>query len=98
MSELLRVLEAYKNVGVIELADYQRDILNDRKFYPPESSNLLLSAPTGCGKNVVIEILATTNVLNTAKKCIFILPYIAAAQETFFKLQVYNLLPLNFHK
>lgn len=83
-----QVLNAYKNVGIVELADYQRKLLQNPLFYPPESRNLLLSARTGSGKNVVIEILTTINVRLTNKKCIFILPYVAASQEIFFNLQV----------
>lgn len=87
---LLEVLDAYKNVGIVELADYQKSIINNELFFPPNSKNLLLSTPTGCGKNVIIEILATINVQITNKKCIYILPYIASAQEVFFNIQVFD--------
>lgn len=87
-SVLSEVLEVYKNLGIHQLAEYQRGILEDLRFYPPDLNNLLISAPTASGKNLVVEILALVNVRLTNKKCMFVGPYVAACREVFFNLQV----------
>ncbi|KAI6176199.1 DNA polymerase theta [Aphelenchoides bicaudatus] len=86
-SVINEVLDVYKNLGIQRLAEYQQEILQNENFYPPTSQNLLLSAPTGSGKNLVMEILALVNVRLTGKKCIFICPYVSGCQEIFFNLQ-----------
>jgi replicative superfamily II helicase len=43
---LNEVLDAYKNLGIQQLAQYQQEILYNRDFYSPQARNLLLSAPT----------------------------------------------------
>jgi DNA polymerase theta len=85
---LNEALLPYKSNGITQLADYQRDILQDPRFYPPISRNLLFTSPTGSGKSLVAEVLASINVRLSSKKCMFILPYIAPAQEVFLNLQV----------
>ena len=73
------VLDKYHSMGIRRLFQWQVDAL--RTGGALVGGNLVYSAPTSAGKTLVAELLVLKRVLETKKKAIFILPYVAVSRE-----------------
>jgi DNA polymerase theta len=80
------VLMRYRQRGITGMFEWQAECL--RLGNVLGGGNLVYSAPTSAGKTLVAEILLIKRVLETKKKGLFILPFIALAREKMFALQV----------
>ena len=73
------VLAKYHSMGIRQLFQWQVDAL--RTGNALAGGNLVYSAPTSAGKTLVAELLMLKRVLETKKKAVFILPYVAVSRE-----------------
>ena len=73
------VLDKYHSLGIRRLFQWQVDALRTGRALT--GGNLIYSAPTSAGKTLVAELLMLKRVLETKKKAIFILPYVAVSRE-----------------
>ena len=73
------VLAKYHSMGIRRLFQWQVDAL--RTGNALAGGNLVYSAPTSAGKTLVAELLMLKRVLETKKKAVFILPYVAVSRE-----------------
>ena len=73
------VLDKYHSLGIRRLFQWQVDAL--RTGAALSGGNLVFSAPTSAGKTLVAELLMLKRVLETKKKAVFILPYVAVSRE-----------------
>jgi ATP-dependent helicase YprA (DUF1998 family) len=80
-----KVVSAYQRVGVTNMFPWQAECLNRGKVL--DGGNLVYSAPTSAGKTLVAEILLLKRVVETKKKGLFILPFVALAREKMANLQ-----------
>lgn len=75
------ILEKYTQKGVIELFDWQNDILTMNSVVK-QCKNLIYTAPTSGGKSLVAEILMALKLRNEiGKKIFYIVPFIALAEQ-----------------
>ncbi|OQV14220.1 DNA polymerase theta [Hypsibius exemplaris] len=80
-----KVVKAYQKIGVSSLFRWQAECLNKGRVL--DGRNLVYSAPTSAGKTLVSEILLLKRALETGKKGLFILPFVAVAREKMLNLQ-----------
>ncbi|OQV13803.1 DNA polymerase theta [Hypsibius exemplaris] len=80
-----KVVKAYQKSGVSSMFSWQAECLNRGRVL--DGGNLVYSAPTSAGKTLVAEILLLKRTLETGKKGLFILPFVALAREKMMNLQ-----------
>lgn len=80
-----KIVTAYQKAGVTTLFPWQAECLNRRNVL--DGMNLVYSAPTSAGKTLVAEILLLKRVVETRKKGLFVLPFVALAREKMVNLQ-----------
>jgi len=71
------IIDRLSSLGIIRLRQFQVKALE----VGLQGKNLLVIAPTGSGKTLVGELLATTNFIQRKKKSLFLVPYKALAEE-----------------
>ncbi len=90
------VLLRYAQRGVSTMFPWQAECLGIGEVL--DGGNLVYSAPTSAGKTLVAELLMIKRVLETGKKAILILPFVALAREKMFALQaLLKDLPVRVH-
>jgi DNA polymerase theta len=67
-------------MGIKQLHHWQSACL-DNNAVTYNGENLVYCAPTSGGKTLVTEILMIRRIIESRKKCIFVLPYISIIQE-----------------
>lgn len=80
------VVEQYKQKGIEEMFEWQKDCLSNMKVLF-EATNLMYSAPTSAGKTLVSEILMIKTCIERRKKGLMILPFISVVREKMFYLR-----------
>lgn len=78
-------MAAYKKINITSMFPWQAECLKQGKAL--DGGNLVYSAPTSAGKTLVAEILLLKRVVETKKKGLFILPFVALAREKMVSLQ-----------
>ena len=74
------VADVYRsNVGITDIFDWQYDCLTSTGALA--GRNLVFSAPTSAGKTLVAELVMIKRILDSNKKCIFILPFVSVVRE-----------------
>ena len=73
------IVNAYGRIGITTMFPWQVECLNGDDVL--NGGNLVYSAPTSAGKTLVAEMLLLKRVMETKKKGLFILPFIALARE-----------------
>ena len=74
------VAEVYeKQAGISEVFDWQYECLTNTAVL--QGKNLVFSAPTSAGKTLVAELVMIKRILDSNKKCIFILPFVSVVRE-----------------
>ncbi|XP_055889745.1 DNA polymerase theta-like [Biomphalaria glabrata] len=79
------VLDVYKKQGISTMFEWQAECLLTGNALGGD--NLVYSAPTSAGKTLVAELLVLKKVLETKKKAVVILPFVAVAREKMYQLQ-----------
>ena len=80
-----KVVAAYKKCSITSMFQWQAECLKQGRAL--DGGNLVYSAPTSAGKTLVAEILLLKRVVETKKKGLFILPFVALAREKMVSLQ-----------
>ncbi len=81
------IVELYRSRGLSTLFQWQVECLAIDGVLV-DGRNLVYSAPTSSGKTFVSELIAIRRTLATRTKTLFVLPYVAVAQEKLLSLQV----------
>uniref|UniRef100_A0A0N5BTB9 Helicase POLQ-like n=1 Tax=Strongyloides papillosus TaxID=174720 RepID=A0A0N5BTB9_STREA len=87
LSEKVRDLYKKKR-NISELYDWQKKFITDSKLL--EGGNYVLSLQSGAGKSLVAELLMIREALVKNRSSIYVLPYVAAAQEKIQALSVFK--------
>ncbi|KAI5297867.1 hypothetical protein KEM55_004140 [Ascosphaera atra] len=74
------LVENFAKLGINSIYPWQAACLLGRGHLTHEK-NLVYSAPTGGGKSLVADVLMLKKVIDTGKKAILVLPYVALVQE-----------------
>uniref|UniRef100_A0A0R3RV18 Helicase POLQ-like n=1 Tax=Elaeophora elaphi TaxID=1147741 RepID=A0A0R3RV18_9BILA len=78
--EMRNICEIYKNLrNISTFYDWQLQCLNNEHLI--NGTNMIISMTTGAGKTLVAEIVMLREVIVRRRSCIFIVPYVAIAQE-----------------
>ncbi|XP_055348119.1 DNA polymerase theta-like [Paramacrobiotus metropolitanus] len=76
-----QVVAAYQRAGITTMFPWQAACLSIGAGRVLNGGNLVFSAPTSAGKTLVAEILLLKRVVESGKKGLFVLPFVALAQE-----------------
>lgn len=80
-----KIVAGYRRIGITRMFPWQAECLQRGRVL--QGGNLVYSAPTSAGKTLVAEILLLKRVIETKKKALFILPFVALAREKMITLQ-----------
>uniref|UniRef100_A0A8R1TNR5 Helicase ATP-binding domain-containing protein n=1 Tax=Onchocerca volvulus TaxID=6282 RepID=A0A8R1TNR5_ONCVO len=90
-----KICEIYKNIRKIStFYDWQMECLKNEHLI--NGKNMIVATETGSGKTVIAEILMLREIIQHKKNCIYVVPFIAIAQEmvhtfTFFENNLNNI-------
>ncbi|CAG9535981.1 unnamed protein product [Cercopithifilaria johnstoni] len=87
--EMEYICEIYKNLRTISaFYDWQFQCLNNEHMI--NGANMIISMATGAGKTLVAEIMMLREVIVRRRSCIFVVPYVAIAQEKVYSLSFFE--------
>ncbi|XP_055341716.1 DNA polymerase theta-like [Paramacrobiotus metropolitanus] len=82
-----QIVCAYGRAGITSMFPWQASCLSIGAGRALNGGNLVFSAPTSAGKTLVAEILLLKRVVETKRKGLLVLPFVALAQEKLTGLQ-----------